>query len=74
MTTTDPPAPQQSETGERPATRPPPAAEPSSARPPGGRRRLPRTFESLRVPAFRWYLLASFGTFGAMNMQMLVNG
>ncbi len=33
-----------------------------------------RTFQSLRVPAFRWYLLASLGSFGAMNMQMLVNG
>jgi MFS family permease len=31
-----------------------------------------RTFESLSVPAFRWYLLAQLGAWGAMNMQMLV--
>ncbi|MDP6605979.1 MAG: MFS transporter, partial [Dehalococcoidia bacterium] len=31
-----------------------------------------RTFDSLSVPAFRWYLLAQLGSFGAMNMQMLV--
>jgi len=31
-------------------------------------------FESLRIPAFRWYVAAQFGTWGAMNMQMVVNG
>ena len=40
--------------------------------PPKKRRFSLRTFESLRVPAFRWYLLAQLGSFGAMNMQMLV--
>ncbi len=31
-----------------------------------------RTFHSLSVPAFRWFLLAQLGSRGAMNMQMLV--
>lgn len=31
-----------------------------------------RTFDSLSVSAFRWYLLAQLGSWGAMNMQMLV--
>lgn len=32
-----------------------------------------KTWDSLReVPAYRWYLFASFGSFGAMNMQMVV--
>ncbi len=33
-----------------------------------------RMFESLRIPDFRWYFAAQFGTWGAMNMQMVVNG
>ena len=33
------------------------------------------TFDSVRqVPAFRWYMLASAGSFGSMNMQQLVRG
>lgn len=39
----------------------------------GGRFNI-RTFESLRLPAFRWFLFSSLGSFGAMNMQMLVRG
>lgn len=39
----------------------------------GGLRGL-RTFDSLQVPAFRWYLIASFGAFSAMTMQLLVTG
>lgn len=42
--------------------------------PPSPPRRTGRTFESLRVPGFRWFFIAQFGMFGAMNMQMLVNG
>lgn len=54
----------------------PPAAPAASAQalagePPKGRFAL-RTFDSLRVPAFRWYMLAQLGSFGAMNMQILV--
>ncbi|MEZ4501082.1 MAG: MFS transporter [Dehalococcoidia bacterium] len=34
-----------------------------------------RTLDSVReVPAFRWYTIASIGSFGAMNMQMLARG
>ena len=33
-----------------------------------------RTFDSLQVPAFRWFMLAMLGQFNAMNMQMLVRG
>jgi MFS family permease len=33
-----------------------------------------RLLESFEVPAFRWYFAAQFGTWGAMNMQMVVNG
>ena len=50
------------------------AADRAAEGQPRGRRMSLRTLDSLRVPAFRWYFLAQFGTFGAMNMQMLVNG
>ena len=53
---------------------PPAAPERAAGGPPQGRRFSLRTFDSLRVRGFRWYLLAQVGTFGAMNMQMLVNG
>jgi MFS family permease len=33
-----------------------------------------RMFQSMKIPAFRWYFIAQFGTWGAMNMQMVVNG
>ena len=33
-----------------------------------------RTFESMQVPAFRWFLLAMLGQFSAMNMQMFIRG
>jgi MFS family permease len=33
-----------------------------------------RTFDSLRVPSFRWYFVSMLAVFGAMNMQMLVRG
>ena len=36
--------------------------------------RLPRTFDSLRTPEYRWYLISSLGWFGAMQMQTLVRG
>ena len=50
-----------------------PAAAPLVVQPSDGRF-FGRTFESLRVPSFRWYFVAQFGTWGAMNMQMVVNG
>ena len=33
-----------------------------------------RTFESMQVPAFRWFFLAMLGQFSAMNMQMFIRG
>ena len=33
-----------------------------------------RTFESLRVPAFRWFLASTLGLGGGMMMQLLVTG
>jgi len=33
-----------------------------------------RTFESLSIAPFRWFLLAMLGQFGASNMQMLASG
>ncbi len=33
-----------------------------------------RTFDSLSVPAFRWYLASMFGWFASMNMQLLARG
>ena len=33
-----------------------------------------RLLSSFKVRAFRWYFIAQFGTWGAMNMQMVVNG
>ena len=33
-----------------------------------------RTFESLRVPAFRWYLISTLGLGGAFMMHMIVTG
>ena len=33
-----------------------------------------RTFESLRVPAFRWYLFSTLGLGGAFMMHMIVTG
>ncbi len=53
---------------------PPAPAERGAGGPARGKGVSLRTFDSLRVPGFRWFLLAQFGTFGAMNMQMLVNG
>lgn len=55
----------------QPRTQPAPIGEPPKR---GGSFAL-RTFDSVReVPAFRWYMLASIGSFGAMNMQMIVRG
>ncbi len=51
----------------------PPTAAPAVEEP-SGSRFFVRTFESLKIPAFRWYFVAQFGTWGAMNMQMVVNG
>ena len=51
---------------------PPVVAPPGDER--SGDRAADRMFESLRIPAFRWYVAAQFGTWGAMNMQMIVNG
>ena len=46
-----------------------------AASPPAPRERFfNRTFESISVVPFRWFLLAMLGQFGAMNMQMLVRG
>ncbi len=42
--------------------------------PPPPTRFFNRTFESISVVPFRWFLLAMLGQFGAMNMQMLVRG
>ena len=56
---------------------PPPATAPAEAgSPPSKRRRFSlNTFDTVRqVPAFRWYMLASVGSFGSMNMQQLVRG
>ena len=50
------------------------AADRAAEGPPRDGRPSLRTFDSLRVPGFRWYFVAQFGTFGAMNMQMLVSG
>lgn len=57
------------------APRPEPAPA-SAGAPPQKRGRFSlRTIDSLReVPAFRWYTLASVGSFGSMNMQMLARG
>ena len=33
-----------------------------------------RTFDSIQVPAFRWFFLAMLGQFNAMNMQMFIRG
>ena len=44
------------------------------ARPRRPTRLFTRTFDSLSVVPFRWFLLAMMGQFGAMNMQMLVRG
>lgn len=52
----------------------PPAVAAAAVEERGRRRFSLRTFQSLQVPAFRWYLLASLGSFGAMNMQILVSG
>lgn len=46
-----------------------------AAAPPAGGRFSFRIFSTLvEVPAFRWYMLAAFGSFMVMNMQMLVRG
>ena len=60
---------------ERPAAAPPAPAS-AGGEPPRRKRRFSiNTFDSVRqVPAFRWYMLASIGSFGSMNMQMLVRG
>ena len=51
-----------------PVTAPAPAGEP----PRQGRKFSLRTFDSLKVVGYRWYLLASLGQMASMNMQMLV--
>ncbi|MBM3138877.1 MAG: MFS transporter [Chloroflexi bacterium] len=33
-----------------------------------------RTFDSLQIPAFRWFVLSAFGMFSSMNMQLVVKG
>ena len=57
-----------------PAAPAPPAADGVAAvdQPPMGL--AGRTFESMQVPAFRWFLLAMLGQFSAMNMQMFIRG
>ncbi len=40
----------------------------------GGRRGLPRTFESFRDREFRWFYLAMLGQMASINMQMVVRG
>ena len=52
-----------------------PASPPSvPGRPPGSSRFSIRTFDSLSVVPFRWFLLAMLGQFSAMNMQQLARG
>ncbi len=50
----------------------PPAPALAGVGPSGGGITSLRTFDSLHVPAFRWYFLAMLGQNAGMNMQMLV--
>ena len=50
----------------------PPAPALVGVAPPGGGITSLRTFDSLHVPAFRWYFLSMLGQNAGMNMQMLV--
>ncbi len=52
---------------------PPVIAAPTGETPDGGGV-SGRMFQSLKIRAFRWYFIAQFGTWGAMNMQMVVDG
>ena len=63
-------APSQASTTEAPA----PEGGPRPPGPPGRRGFSLRTFESLRHPAFRWFLASSLGAMSALNMQILVRG
>jgi MFS family permease len=54
-----------------PARGAPPVAAPAVE---GGGGAKARMLTSFKVRAFRWYFIAQFGTWGAMNMQMVVNG
>jgi MFS family permease len=56
-----------------PEQRPEPVAEPVAADRGPPRTRV-RTFESLRVPDFRWFFAALLGHFTSMNMQMFIGG
>ena len=55
-----------------PAVETAPHAQPPG--PPRGRGFSLRTFESLRHPAFRWFLGSTLGSMAALNMQILVRG
>jgi MFS family permease len=73
ITTLEPPPELTAETA--PAGMPPPGGGGAAGgRGSGGRFSL-RIFSTLvEVPSFRWYMLAAFGSFMVMNMQMLVRG